>query len=729
MNKTLILFLFSCVSIGFNGAFSAITQATIDQTSRFRITNQCDKTLWIQQDYKNKTNDPIVVEIPKGAAYDYDIPDAGLASTRFWPKSDCNSHGYNCIVGESTGVPDAERQGFQSGPYAPDINSKFEATWGCLKAIFDNNPALCAVNPSNTAQHLNADTWWNGSAVDGYTFPYAINVKNHNSTCMDLNTGAILANPGVNCGQLSIAACPTDTNLSTEGLYNQINGVDVTHVNLQWIDPRSSTPTGCFSPCSKLTTAQGSDNGQTGGGWHTILGGIVPQSPQAQMYCCPTPPVSSGACSAGAAARSSYSASVHTVQQCDAYTYAYDDAKGLARCGSQSRFEVVFCPKTGSTPNVPPPIPTQSVMMRLIIPVHINVLVDGVVVGNNQSVGIANNSILSMAGGTNSSCSLAVSAASQVSKLTGSLCAQLTIDNNAKTITVASSPNTPPAPTNANQVQFDMNTAVGITAYINDALIVNATPMAMSALPKRSVLKASQGTKQGSCSLVINSDSIDKGAGDLCLRLNIVKDGGGKLHVYLPADIPNMGTVSPPPVKPKYIVFGMAPNVYAYFKSNLVTNGSEILLSSLAQDKQINLTAYQSQNSASCIIGKTGDTLSIVPNTGLLCDSGLVLMTESDGDYFIGLPNPLPVRSGSKAFGLGIAQGMSVTINKQVIAWNSVNKSVSLSEGITNIYIKGNNKTVRNCPVTRYGSRLTWQKTAACTGLVYNGGIIYFPAF
>lgn len=711
-----------------HSAFSAVAQPATDQTSRLRITNECDKTLWIQQDYKNKTNDPIVVEIPKGLAYDYVIPDAGLASTRFWPKSDCNAHGYNCLVGESTGVPEAERQGFQSGPYAPDINSKFEATWGCSKTIFDSNPALCAVNPSDPSQYLNAETWWNGSAVDGYTFPYSIIVKNHNATCMDLNKGTVLASPGVNCSKLSLASCPSDANLSTEGLYNQINGVDVTHVNLQWIDSRSSMPTGCFSPCSKLTTAQGSDNGQIRGGWRTLLGGLIPQSPQAQMYCCPTPPVSSEACSAGPAARSSYSSSVHTVQQCDAYTYAYDDAKGLARCGAQSRFEVVFCPKSAPAPE-PSPTPTQSVMMRLIIPADVAVLVDAVAGVNNQSVGIANNSILSTAAGTNSACSLAVNAQSQVSKITGSLCAQLTIDNHAKTITLSSSANNPPVPTGALRVQFNMNTAVGISAYINEVMIVNATPMLISNLPKNSVLKASQGTKQGTCSLVINSSSIDKGAGDLCSRLNIVKEGSTNIHIYLPADIPNMSPAMPLPVKPKYIVFGMDPSTYAYFKSNLVTNGSEIALSSLAQDKQINLTAYQNQKTASCIIGKTGDTLSIVPNTGLLCNTGLVLMTESDGDYFIGLPNPLPVPAGSKTFGLGIAQGMSVTINKKVIAWSSLNKTVSLLEGVTNMYIKGNNKTVRTCPVTRYGSSLTWPKTAACSGLVYNGGILYFPAF
>ncbi|PJD95222.1 MAG: hypothetical protein CK426_04870 [Legionella sp.] len=710
--------LFSSVS------FSGIVPSNTEQNVRLRITNQCDTTLWIQQDYKNKTNDPIVIKIPAGTSYDYAIPDEGLASTRFWPKSGCNDHGYNCAVGESTGVPEAEKQGYQQGPYAPDINSKFEATFGCLPAIFNNNPSLCAANPSDPAHRLNAETWWNGSAVDGYTFPYSITVRNHNSSCMDIITGRVLSNPGVDCGKLSVSSCPSDANLSTEGKYNVINGINMTHVNLQWVD-KSGSPIGCFSPCSKLTTAQGSDDGRALGGWRNVLGGIDPQSPQAQMYCCPTPPITPESCSAGPAARSSYATSVHATQQCDAYTYAYDDAKGLARCGSQTYFEVTLCPKTAPAAN-PEPVPSASVSMTMIIPSQVSVLLNGSTVNNNQIVPITNGAVLGIANDATSRCTVGINAQSQVSGFSGEWCGKLVFNNTNKTITFPAAS----ATSNPLKLQFNMNTSVGITAYLNDTLLVNATPLSATDFAENAKLKAYQSNKMGTCDLTIKSNTVERGAGELCSRLNIV-NGSNKVDIYLPADIPAMSTESSTPEvsKPKYVVFGMNADTYAYFKDDLVTNGSEIALSHFSTKQDIDLIAYQNQKTASCIIGKAGDTLSIVPNTGTLCHSGLVLITQNNGSYYIGLPSLLPEPTGTKAYGLGIAQGMSVTINNKVIAWNAPDKTVYLSEGVTNIRITGANKFVRDCPVSRYGVNLTWPQSVACQGLVYNGGVIYFPAF
>ncbi len=703
-------------------SFAGVTPSNSEQTNRLRITNQCNKTLWIQQDYKSKTNDPIVVEIPQGSSYDYNIPDEGLASTRFWPKSGCNSHGYDCTVGESTGVPEAEAQGYQHGPYSPDINSKFEATWGCLKAIFANNPSLCAVNPSDPNHHLNAETWWNGSAVDGYTFPYAITVKKHNSSCMDLMTGKVIANPGVNCGHLSADACPSDANLSTEGKFNTINGVNVTHVNLQWLDSKTGTPIGCFSPCSKLTTAQGSDNGHTEGGWHNILGGIIPQSPEAQMYCCPTPPISPGVCSAGPAARSSYSLSVHTGQQCDSYTYAYDDAKGLARCGSQTQFEITFCPK--STPSDEPQEPVNTpVSMKMIVPNNVNALVDGEKANNNQIVSINKATVLSIENGA--SCTVGIDDKSVIKGLSGSLCTQLVFDNLGKTITFPSAEQG-----TGLKLQFNMNTSVGISAYLNNTLIVNATPIESKGLPNNSVLTAYQGNKQASCNLTINSDTVQKANGEFCARLNITKEGNDKIHVYLPADIPNMGgTITPPINQTRTIIFGMASGTYAYFNKELVTNGSQITLTNVPDSKNINLIAYQNQNSANCLFGKAGEALDIIPNSGILCNSGLVLVTGNNGDYYIGLPNPIPANKDTKLYSLGIAKNMSVTVNGKTIQWNAASKTVLLAQGNTSFKITGIKKTVRTCVITRYADVLTWTKTAACQGIVHNGGVIYFPSF
>lgn len=692
------------------------------QNARLRITNQCAQTIWIQQDFKSSTGDPIVVEIPKSSSYDYSIPDQGLASTRFWPKTGCNSHGYDCSLGESTGVPDAEVKGYQHGPYAPDINSKFEATWGCLQAIFSNNPSLCAANPSSPANHLNAETWWNGSAVDGYTLPYQIAVKNHNGSCMDIVTGKPLSSPGVNCGQLKADACPSDANLSTEGKYNIINGVNVTHVNLKWLDAKTGKAIGCFSPCSKLTTAQGSDNGQTGGGWRTILGGLTPQSPAAQMYCCPTPPISPGVCSAGPAARSSYSLSVHSGQLCDSYTYAYDDAKGLARCGAQTQFEITFCPSAQPTP-APTPL---TVSMKMIVPIGVAALLDGVPLNTNQMVTVNNNAVLSISNSTKPSCILSVNQQLVVSATSGSLCSQVLINNTDKSITF---PNLSPTPSSYS-LQFNMNTSVGISAYLNGALIVNATPIDSKTLPKNSVLTAYQGTKQGSCNLTVNTDAVVKGSGELCVRLNIVKESASKIHIYLPADIPNTGNVAPNPINTtKTLVFGMASGIYAKFNNQVITNGSEIILSNIPDSKNLDLVAIQNQNTANCILGKTGDILSIIPNSGVLCNSGLVLLPKSNGDYYIGLPNPIPASSGSKLYGLGIASGMKITLNGVTVAWNTPSKTMNVANGVNNFIIIGANKTQRTCPITRYGDVLSWPKTAVCAGVVLDKNVIYFPAF
>jgi hypothetical protein len=628
---------------------AALTSPDTPQSSRLRIINQCPTTLWIQQDYKHQTNDPVVVKIPSGQAYDYAIPEPGLASTRFWPKSGCNAYGYDCQLGESVGVPAAEAQGIQKGPYAPDINSKFEATWGCLPAIFNNDSTLCAVNPSAPSQRLNAQTWWNGSAVDGYTLPYAIRVANHNNTCMDMHSGQVLNNPNVDCSQLSVSSCPKDANLSTEGLYNIIHGVNVTSVNLQWLDAKTNTLLGCFSPCSKLTMAQGSDNGQTTGGWQRILGGLVPSSNEAKMYCCPTPPVSPEACSAGPVARSSYAQSVHESQKCDAYTYAYDDAKGLAQCGAQSQFAVVFCPSSQPTPT---PSPTPS-------------------------------------------------------------------------------PVPPPTPPSI-QLQFNMNTSVGITAYLNNTLLINATPVNAANFPTNSILKATQENKAATCNLTLGPTSLQRGVGELCNRLNIVSEGA-KIHVYLPADIPNMGPNSPPSLpKHKYVQFGMDQSIHATFNNIPVSNNSKLLLNDLTNGMNIVIMAYQSKKTASCSLHLADNILSIIPNSGYLCSHGLVLMTKPDGDYFLGLPNPLPIQPPTKLYKLGIAQGMTITIKSklpnQVITWTATNKTVNLPMGLSHFFIQGKNKEIRDCPIT-LNSILTWPKIKACQGVVLNNDVLYFPSF
>ena len=699
-------------------SFAGITEPDAAQNSRFRVTNMCEQALWIQQDFKSHTNDPIVVEIAPGLAYDYSIPDEGLAATRFWAKSGCNEHGYDCAVGESTGVPEALDNGWQKGPFAPDINSKFEATWGCAQALFD--AGKCAINKGDpNKSQLGTETWWNGSTVDGYTFAYAINVLEHNNTCKDSHLGTTLTDPDVDCGSLRADLCPSNANISTEGKYNIVNGFNLTNINLQWIPQNSDKAVGCFSPCAKLTSAQGSENGSTAGGLKDILGGLTPESPEAQMYCCPTPPVSSPQCIAGPASRSSYSLAVSQTQKCDAYTYAYDDAKGLARCGPQTKFEVVFCPKDKPKP--------ASKDMKFIIPQGVVAKYNGATVNNEQIMAVVNGGVVSVVNGDNIvDCVLKVDA-NDVAADSGSLCASLVIANNSITF-----PNVPPAPEAKFKMQYNFNPHVGITPFLNDTALNNAAKLEAANFPAQSTLKAFQANKSATCQLTIGTDSISRGNGEFCNRLNIVKDGAGLVHVYLPADIPDMGTGGQ---EPKYVVFGMSPDMYADFLNHVVTNGSKIALSSFEQNQQIQLIAHQHSISASCIIGKSGDTLSIIHDTGLLCAAGLVVHSEENGDYFIGLPNPLPKddanSSGSeKAFGLGIAAGMQVEVNGKIISWNLSDKTVYFKDGVNSVKITGNNGLTRECSISLAGDNLSWPKSdPACQGVVVHGDVLYFPAF
>ncbi|MEM7352144.1 MAG: hypothetical protein AAF657_15190 [Acidobacteriota bacterium] len=332
-------------------AFCAVTTgwpAGAEQPTSLRIKNECKYPIWIQQDFKHPTNDPIVVPIAKNKTYDYHIPEAGLASTRFWAKANCNQYGYDCAIGESVGVESARALGHQTvTAFDPDINSKFEATWGCKYT--GAQASKCAVNPSSTTTpkaKLDDWTYWDGSAVDGYTFAYDISVSGTGIDCRDQHTGKALPDPNVVCSGLKASDCPTAENLSTNGQYNSINGVNVTSVNLELTAASDGSKViGCFGPCAKLTTGQRE-------GWRAKLGGLDPSSPQAKMYCCGGG-VSSAACSAGVAAKTKYRTAVQKTDKCDAYTYAYDDAKGLAQCKASAKFLVTFCPGGNSLP-LPP---------------------------------------------------------------------------------------------------------------------------------------------------------------------------------------------------------------------------------------------------------------------------------------------------------------------------------------------------------------------------------------
>lgn len=272
--------------------------------SRLVMLNKCSYPIWVQQQ-NMPASTPAVIQIGTGASISYDIPAAGLASTRFWPKTGCDSSGNNCKMGQSS--PPCPTNGC-----APPVDSKLEATWGCLFA----EPSKCASTPQGNK--IDMTTWWNASAVDGYTLPYTITASGGDGRPACSN---------VDCTGLTAVGCPTDDDLSTGGKFPKY-----THQNEHVSGP---TPdyVGCYSTCMKLNyPTHGGDNGGS------------PQGPGLQMYCCPTPPIQPAQCSAGPVVKTKYVEAVHKMCHQTVYGYAYDDTVGLRNCSSNTSFTMTFGP-------------------------------------------------------------------------------------------------------------------------------------------------------------------------------------------------------------------------------------------------------------------------------------------------------------------------------------------------------------------------------------------------
>jgi len=267
------------------------------------IKNACTYKIWIQQ--LNVDGVPTVVAIPAGKKHTYKIKDVGDVSTRFWPKSGCNSQGYNCKVGESQGKP--KKGGGYSCPKqgcAPPVDSKIEVNWACVGGGCNVGKAL---------------TYYDISQVDGFTLPFSVKAEGSkkNSACISTN-----------CAELDMTSdCPTSEDLSTNGKYPSLKKVD-----LRMREPKSNKIVGCFSPCEKLT------GGSNYGGL-----GYAPSSDEAAYYCCPTPPISSGQCQKGPVAKTSYVKNVHKACHGKAYAYAYDDANGNHACQGYTTLTMTIC--------------------------------------------------------------------------------------------------------------------------------------------------------------------------------------------------------------------------------------------------------------------------------------------------------------------------------------------------------------------------------------------------
>lgn len=210
-----------------------------------------------------------------------------VSSTRFWPKMGCDSNGQGCTLGSSGGPG-------QSCPpqgCAPPVDSKFEATWGDRRM----------------AEPVD---WWDTSGVDGYTLPYTLELDSRCPRGVSLD-----------CRALTFADCPKS---------ELLNG---RNVSLLLLDPRSGKPSGCYSPCGKLTYSNWGNSPV-----------VAPAHAEAQMYCCPTPPVTPQQCMRGPVEHSQF-VNIFRQKCKGVYSYAYDDVNGLQTCPEGTTYRwTLHCP-------------------------------------------------------------------------------------------------------------------------------------------------------------------------------------------------------------------------------------------------------------------------------------------------------------------------------------------------------------------------------------------------
>ena len=282
-----------------------------EKPARLQITNGCERDpLWIANFAFQTPFFKQDLKLAAGASESFEIPDEGLAATRFWAKWGCDKTGSNCKIGQSGGPG----EGCPADGCAPPIDSKFEATFGCLPSVKKDK---CAINPSLPSEHIGPIDWWDVSQVDGWTLPYKVKV-----------VGDCPASPEViDCSRLSLDSCPDEEAMGLKSGPETLRLVN---------NANKSEVIGCYSPCAKLT------NSQWGQG-HAF----TTDSKEARDFCCPTPPIEPKQCSEGPVEKTQFVKAVHELCP-SVYAYAYDDGIGLAQCPSGTRYEVTFyCPAIG----------------------------------------------------------------------------------------------------------------------------------------------------------------------------------------------------------------------------------------------------------------------------------------------------------------------------------------------------------------------------------------------
>ena len=190
------------------------------------------------------------------------------------------------------------------------------------------------------------------------------------------------------------------------------------------------------------------------------------------------------------------------------------------------------------------------------------------------------------------------------------------------------------------------------------------------------------------------------------------------------------------------IEFGVPAGIIAKFNQQEVFNGVPVTLEntsnpSLTEQQHRTLHARMENNAIS------------IPKPREPCVEGLVIEKTSSDEFYIGIPSILPTSSVPPASSdpiqppssssnttldlscsIGLAQGQSATINGKIIRWDASDKTLVLPPGKTTVSVSSATGQTRNCIITNTNSQLTWDTTAqACVGVVFNGGVLYFPAF
>eukprot|EP01111_Echinosteliopsis_oligospora_P017477 TRINITY_DN758_c0_g1_i1.p1 TRINITY_DN758_c0_g1~~TRINITY_DN758_c0_g1_i1.p1 ORF type:complete len:311 (+),score=86.83 TRINITY_DN758_c0_g1_i1:48-980(+) len=280
----------------------------------FTAVNNCDFDIWMEGRYQDGPipgESSTLQHLNSGERHGYNIPSSGLPATRFWAKFGCDSQGRNCRIGDQDQYWPGG--GCPPGGCTPPIDSLFEATWGASGGT----------------------TWFDTSAVDGYTIPYIVNLTGNVGAC---DNGAGL--DSIDGSQLDLDKCPGNTDISDNGAYPSVNANGQTfstrNVDLKYRDSQNTL--GCASPCSQFSHI-----------WN-----LNPGSLPAIYYCCPTPNpnncqisqgcITSAECRAGPASNDQYTEGIHQMTE-NIYAYAYDDGVGLHTCPAGTvQYTMTFCP-------------------------------------------------------------------------------------------------------------------------------------------------------------------------------------------------------------------------------------------------------------------------------------------------------------------------------------------------------------------------------------------------